>query len=116
EGWRRGLQLKFYNRIPSNSGFKPSYDRNPGRLISLSSNCQKHFFYLSRGDAVAYDAHKIAKNKTLTKYHLNKNKIPVIEGAHFNDTETDEEIITKADNLGYPVIIKPTNASLSRGV
>ena len=103
EGWKRGLTLKFHNSK------KIKY--------SLSSEIRTHAFDRSRGDKVPSDTVKICVNKDLTKENLLKSGIPVPEGKRFIYSGVlDIELINYAKSLGFPVVLKPTNGSLGRGV
>lgn len=108
EGWRRGLKLTFHIR--------PSIAIGPSAQFSLSNGERTHFFTVSRGDSVSEDAIKICSNKPLTYQYLAKNNIPIPEGKSFGSDVEDEKIIAYAEKLGFPLVLKPTNASSGRGV
>ncbi|MFD1385908.1 acylphosphatase [Oceanobacillus oncorhynchi subsp. oncorhynchi] len=116
EGWRRGLTLTFHNKIDEKIDFGPTRLSYIGRLLSLSDNESTHYFFQSRGDTTNREAVKIARDKGSTKSYLKQSGVPVLESFHFTKDTTNQEIITKAEEIGYPVIIKPTNGTLSQGV
>lgn len=107
EGWRRGLPLKFYitkygSRLEINYSFE--YEG------------KEYKFAVSKGEDVTKEAMRIAKNKFLTKEYLSKKNVSVPEGNKFDKSVEDETILDYADKLGYPVVLKPSNANLGQGV
>src|SRR5690606_474421 len=88
----------------------------PGRLFSLSSDKKTHFFFRTRGDKVSNRAVEIGSEKGDTKIWLDKAGVPVPQGKGFPEDATDEEIIEYSRTLDYPLVFKPTNASLGNGV
>ncbi len=108
EGWRRGLTLKF--RIRTGKAIPPSVQ------YSLSDGKKEHWFTVARGDKVTTEAIKICMEKPKTYEYLRKNNIPIPEGRSFNSEISDNEIIEYAEKLGYPLVLKPTNAGAGRGV
>ena len=73
-------------------------------------------FYKSRGMRVKGEAFTIGTNKILTKKTLEKNGVPVPKGDIFSKEATDEEVIAYAKEIGYPVVLKPSNAAQGKGV
>src|SRR5690606_6662199 len=59
---------------------------------------------------------KIAKDKYITKNYLLEKNVSVPQGKKFDKTTDDEMILNYANQLGYPVVLKPTNANLGEGV
>jgi|SRR5690625_537209 len=117
EGWRRGLKLKWYTKDSPHFDNMIIFGVNPpGRLFSLSSDNSTHYFFRTRGDKVTNKAVEIGSEKGDTKEILQKNGIPVPEGQGFDENATDEEIIEFSKSLDYPLVFKPTNASLGNGV
>lgn len=103
EGWRRGLTLRFFG--------------NKNIRFSLSSNQRTHKFNRSRGDKVPIDAVKTCIDKNKTKQVLSNKGVPVPEGTRFFINETsDDEIVSYANSIGFPVVVKPTSGSLGNGV
>src|SRR5690625_676913 len=106
EGWRRGLTLKFINR-----------NRRKSELYySLSNKDREHVFTVSKGDKVTDEAIKICRNKHLTKKYLTKAGVPTPKGELFKKDVEDEEIIKYANELGYPLVIKPVDGTGGTGV
>ncbi|GGC85434.1 hypothetical protein GCM10007216_15190 [Thalassobacillus devorans] len=117
EGWRRGLKLKWYTKDSEHFKDMIVFGVNPpGRLFSLSSDEKTHYFFRTRGDIVANDAVEVASEKDDTKVVLDKAGVPVPKGKGFDPEATDEEIIAYSKTIDYPLVLKPTNASLGNGV
>lgn len=117
EGWRRGLKLKWYTKDSEHYKDMIIFGVNPpGRLFSLSSDEKTHYFFRTRGDIVTNEAVEIGSEKDDTKIVLEKAGVPVPKGKGFAPEATDEEIIAYSKKLGYPLVLKPTNASLGNGV
>lgn len=117
EGWRRGLKLKWYTKDSEHFQDMIIFGVNPpGRLFSLSSSERTHYFFRTRGDKVTNEAVELAADKGVTKEILAKANIPVPQGRGFDEQATDEEIIEFSRTLNYPIVCKPTDASLGMGV
>lgn len=108
EGWRRGLTLKF--RIRSGVAIPPSVQ------YSLSNGKKEHWFTVARGDKVTDEAINICMQKPLTYKYLKQNNIPIPEGNDFSSNVSNDEIINYAKKIGFPLVLKPTNAGSGRGV
>lgn len=108
EGWRRGLTLKF--RIRTGVAIPPSIQ------YSLSDGKKEHWFTVARGDKVTEEAIKICMEKPKTYEYLRKRDIPIPEGNDFSSETSDDEIIKYAEELGFPLVLKPTDAGSGRGV
>src|SRR5699024_10197079 len=116
EGWRRGLTLKYYVDIHKYSDIRTQGKKFIGRNYSLASKNKIHYFNQSRGDLVNNEAVRIAQSKQKTKNYLNKKGVITLPSIEFRKKDPDDVIIKKAHDIGYPVIVKPTYGSLSRGV
>jgi D-alanine-D-alanine ligase-like ATP-grasp enzyme/acylphosphatase len=117
EGWRRGLKLKWYTKDSEHYNDMIIFGVNPpGRLFSLSSDTKTHYFFRTRGDLVANEAVEVGSEKDETKIILEQAGVPVPKGKGFAPDATNEEIIDYSKQLGYPLVLKPTNASLGNGV
>src|SRR5690625_2559712 len=115
EGWRRGLTLNWYLDPAQETDLKIIGFFPLGKSFSLQSKENKHFFYRSRGDKVANEAVDIGTNKQQTREKLEKANVPTPKGKdfHINDLE---EMLKYAEQIGYPVVVKPTLGSLGKGV
>lgn len=114
EGWRRGLKLTWYKDETSACKMHRAGGSTQGKFFSLSSDERTHYFFRSRGDKVANKAVTICQKKEETKEILGRKGVPIPEGAIFHID--DEEVLAHAEKIGFPVIIKPTNGSMARGV
>ena len=117
EGWRRGLKLKWYTKDSEHFQDMIIFGVNPpGRLYSLSSDERTHYFFRTRGDKVSNEAVLLVDDKGKTKEVLAKANVPVPKGKGFSEEATDEELIEYSKTLDYPLVFKPTDASLGDGV
>lgn len=107
EGWRRGLSLKFQG---VNKGSKLELSFTLGYLG------REHKFEVSKGDKVSQEAIDVCNNKGLTKEYLLKAGVPVPKGKSFSADASNEEIIMYANELGFPLVIKPVDGSSGKGV
>ncbi|WP_368901448.1 acylphosphatase [Oceanobacillus oncorhynchi] len=113
EGWRRGLELKWYSDESSLCNLHRMNSSTHGKFFSLNNGEEVHYFFRSRGDKVANKTVRICQNKEKTKSYMRKHNVPVPLGAAL---ESDEDIINYANEIGYPVIIKPLSGSMGVGV
>lgn len=117
EGWRRGLKLKWYTKESEHFDDMIIFGVNPpGRLFSLSSEERTHYFFRTRGDKVSNEAVELVDDKGITKDRLAEEGVPVPQGKGFSEEATDEEIIEYSKTIEFPIVFKPTNASLGDGV
>lgn len=117
EGWRRGLTLKWH--VKDSEKFKEMktwFVDEPGQLFSLHSKDRSHYFFRTRGDKVTNEAVELGMDKEATKRILSEKGIPVPEGRQFTEEVTEDDFVNYANELGYPVVIKPTDGSFGRGV
>ena len=113
EGWRRGLELKWYKEQSDLCKINVLPGKTNGRFFSLSFKDKTHFFLCSRGDKGSNESASICRNKSLTKEKLKEAGVSVPEGATLDD---DDEIISYAEKIGYPVVLKPLKGSMGKGV
>ena len=114
EGWRRGLKLRWYKDETSFCKLARKDGSTSGRFFSLSSEQKTHYFISSRGDKVANKSVYIAQNKEETKRIVQEKGVPVTKGKALN--VNDNNIIDYAEEIGFPVVIKPAKGSMGRGV
>ncbi|MDV2583320.1 CapA family protein [Alkalibacillus haloalkaliphilus] len=107
EGWRRGLGLEFYE-TKRKSKKEVTY--------SLSSERKTVPFAVSKGDEVSGEAVKLAGNKWLTKRELEKKGVDVPKGIVVGNDISLETLEATAKKVGYPLVIKPTDSNLGKGV
>ncbi|SDO06672.1 ATP-grasp domain-containing protein [Alkalicoccus daliensis] len=108
EGWRRGLTLTFLADRGEDGEFQLRY--------SLSSAASRHYFQGSKGDKISEKAQEICDDKSKTNAVLKAANVPVPLGSTFTPHVKDESILQYAKEIGYPVVLKPTNASGGKGV
>lgn len=106
EGWRRGLTLKFVNNNRRKSEIE----------YSLSYKGVEKFFCVTMGEEVQKSAVKICRDKHLTKEYLVKSGVPTPKGRFFGKGSTDDELQAYANDLGYPLVLKPAKGTGGRGV
>lgn len=106
EGWRRGLTLKFINENRRRSEL----------LFELASDQNKYKFVVSRGELITEEALRICRNKIETKEYLLKNNVSTPKGKKFKKDTDDKEIISFANDTGYPLVIKPSDGTGGKGV
>lgn len=114
EGWRRGLKLTWYKDETDLCKMHRAGGSTQGKFFSLSSEDKSHYFLRSRGDGVTNKAVNLCGNKKSTLKLLKEQGVPTPEGSIFNID--DEEMFEYAKSIGFPVIIKPLNGSMGRGV
>ncbi|MFD1385911.1 acylphosphatase [Oceanobacillus oncorhynchi subsp. oncorhynchi] len=113
EGWRRGLELKWYSDETGLCKLHSLNSTTHGKYFSLSDGDRTHYFLRSRGDKVSNNTVNICQNKEKTKAYMRESNVPVPLGEAL---EKDEDIIHYANRIGYPVIIKPIDGSMGTGV
>ncbi|MCR6112290.1 ATP-grasp domain-containing protein [Bacillus sp. A301a_S52] len=107
EGWRRGLNLKI--KVAARRG---------NRVVEyiLDDGEKSYYFQDTRGDLVSRDAVHTCVHKDLTKKALLKAGVATPRGETFDEEKTVEEILTYAQELGYPLVVKPSNGTGGKGV
>lgn len=93
EGWRRSLNLTFYR------------DSKNSIKYSLSNDEKTHHFLSSK--ETSSDSNK---NIEKTKRLLSNNKIAIPEGSVFEPGISNEELISYAKKIGFPIVLKIVNA------
>lgn len=114
EGWRRGLKLTWYNENINESIFNLPVGIT-GIFFSLENEETKHYFFRTRGDKVSNEGLKLARDKNITKNLLRENGVSVPIGRKFM-TSNKEEIFSYAKSIGYPVVLKPLDSYMGKGV
>lgn len=114
EGWRRGLTLKWYKDESDLCKLDKLKSSTQGKFFSLSNGNKEHFFFRSRGDIVLNKTVRICQDKEKTKALLDKKNVPIPLGKVVSID--DGRTIEYAESFDYPVVIKPINGSMGRGV
>jgi cyanophycin synthetase len=82
-------------------------------LLQLGYGKQMRFIEASLPDNTSSIAVDVAKNKQLVKNLLKENNIPVPKGGI---VDSEDAAVVLAEEIGYPVVIKPFDANQGRGV
>src|SRR5699024_11298812 len=88
----------------------------PVQLFSLSSKEETHYVFRTSGDKVTNEAVQIGRNKEKTNDYLKDAGVLIPEGKRFAEGAQDEVLISYAEDLGYPIVLKPNDGSFGRGV
>lgn len=103
EAWRRGLEVSF---LPPD-----------GRRLTISDGERTVGFNHSRTDFITDEAYEIVESKYRTSETLRNAGVPTPESYLFDTRETGfEELRAKAEELKFPVVLKPVRGSVGRGV
>ncbi|TMW72351.1 hypothetical protein [Alteribacter natronophilus] len=118
EGWRRGLTLKWYKEAAEPfREMKTWYTQKPGKLFSLTGNDGKtYYFFRTRGNTITNRAVEICADKNLTKAELIKGGVNTPPGTSVRASQPEQELISSAEDIGFPLVIKPLDGSFGRGV
>lgn len=117
EGWRRGLELTFHShQSPAFADMPKWFVHKPGKLFSLSSGSETHYFFRSRGDKVNGETVIQAADKAQAKKYLEAAGVPVPRGIVIDAEESADSLKRKGKELDYPLVVKITNGSFGRGI
>lgn len=108
EAWRRGLNINIRIVREASGKIEPYY--------TISDGNKKHHFSTTRGDFVSRESIDATKDKQTAKNYLLKNNVPTPIGKSFDENISDSEIVQYAEEIGYPVVIKPLKGTGGRGV
>lgn len=86
---------------------------NKGNLVQLGYGSRQNRIWTAESDRTSAIAEGIASNKDMTKNLLRSCGIPVPEG---EVVESIEQAWEAAQELGLPVVVKPTDGNRGRGV
>ncbi len=103
EAWRRGLEVTFSGDIKNFTVSSPENTRIFCKSMVLDPE-------------MGFRTHEICETKDETKQHLARAGVPVARGRRFRPEIGDEVIVGYADELGYPLVLKPTNGFKGKGV
>ena len=103
EAWRRGLAVTFTQDIKN-------YEiRSPLRSLKFSKS-------LLLDPEWGLRTHEICENKDTAKQYMSKAGVPVPRGRQFRLSDSREDILAQAAELGYPVVLKPVSGYKGKGV
>ena len=91
----------------------PSIRLNEGNLVQLGYGARQHRIWTAETDQTCAIAESIASDKDLTKTLLQACGVPVPEGRIVTSPEDAWEA---AEEIGVPVVVKPTDGNHGRGV
>ena len=91
----------------------PHLRLNDGNLVQLGHGCRQRRIWTAETDRTSAIAEGIARDKDLTKQLLAAVGIPVPEGGV---AASADEAWTLAQELGLPVVVKPSDGNHGRGV
>lgn len=101
EAWRRGLQIQL----------------QPNARYTISDGNKSLSFRQTRLSGQKQDAiAKICDDKQATKELLIRSQVSTPKGRYFSPPFDREKIVGFADELGYPVCLKPNSWAKARGV
>jgi len=91
----------------------PSIRLTDGNLVQLGYGARQHRVWTAETDHTSAIAEGISRNKDLTKQLLTSCGVPVPEG---RIVDSPEDAWDAAEDIGVPVVVKPTDANHARGV
>ncbi len=91
----------------------PHVRLNEGNLVQLGYGAKQRRIWTAETDRTSAIAEGISKDKDLTKQLLESCGVPTPEGREVNNAE---EAWEAAEDIGLPVVVKPSNANRGRGV
>jgi cyanophycin synthetase len=91
----------------------PSIRLTDGNLVQLGYGARSRRIWTAESDRTSAIAESIASNKDLTKRLLASCGVPIPEGREVNSAA---DAWDAAEDVGLPVVVKPTDANHGRGV
>lgn len=91
----------------------PHLRLNDGNLVQLGHGMHQHRIWTAETDRTGAIAESIAGDKDLTKTLLQAVGVPVPEGV---SVDSPDEAWEAAQDLGLPVVVKPSDGNHGRGV
>jgi cyanophycin synthetase len=86
---------------------------NTGSLVQFGHGCKQRRILTAETDRTSAIAESVAQDKQLTRMLLKQVGVPVPEG---EPVSSAEEAIEVAEDIGYPVVVKPQFGNHGRGV
>nr|WP_306916570.1 MULTISPECIES: ATP-grasp domain-containing protein [unclassified Arthrobacter] len=104
EAWRRGLQVRFFD--------------SQLRRYELSDGRTRIRFNKTRPSLTTRAAIAIEQNKHSTNSRLRAAGVPVPASWVLDpfDADVEDELLTRAEDTGYPLVLKPLRGSMGRDV
>lgn len=91
----------------------PSIRLTDGNLVQLGYGIRQRRIWTAETDRTSAIAESISRDKDLTKSLLSSCGVPVPEG---REVESPEDAWDAAEDIGLPVVVKPTDGNHGRGV
>ena len=91
----------------------PAIRLNDGNLVQLGQGVAQRRIWTAETDRTSAIAEGISRDKDLTKQLLSAAGVPVPEG---RTVETAEAAWEAAEDIGLPVVVKPSDGNHARGV
>jgi len=91
----------------------PHIRLNDGNLVQLGHGAAQHRIWTAETDRTSAIAEGISRDKDLTKQLLASAGVPVPEG---RTVESAEQAWEAAEDIGLPVVVKPSDGNHARGV
>jgi cyanophycin synthetase len=91
----------------------PSIRLTDGNLVQLGYGIRSRRIWTAETDATSAIAEGIASDKDMTKRLLSACGVPIPEG---REVDSAEDAWDAAEDIGLPVVVKPTDANHGRGV
>lgn len=84
-----------------------------GNLVQLGYGAAMRRIWTAETDRTSAIAETISRDKDLTKELISSVGVPVPEG---REVDSAEDAVDAAEDIGYPVVVKPTDGNHGRGV
>ena len=84
-----------------------------GNLVQLGYGAAMRRIWTAETDSTSAIAETISRDKDLTKELISAVGVPVPEG---REVDSAEDAVEAAEDIGYPVVVKPTDGNHGRGV
>jgi len=84
-----------------------------GNLVQLGYGAAMRRIWTAETDSTSAIAETISRDKDLTKELISSVGVPVPEG---REVESAEDAVEAAEDIGFPVVVKPTDGNHGRGV
>ena len=91
----------------------PALRLNDGNLVQLGHGAAQRRIWTAETDRTSAIAEGISRDKDLTKQLLSAAGVPVPEG---QTVESADEALDAAEDIGLPVVVKPSDGNHARGV
>jgi cyanophycin synthetase len=112
ERWALGPSTRSIVNVAASRGI-PYLRLNDRSLVMLGMGVHQKRIQATIASTTGQLGVEIAGDKSLTKSLLGDNGVPVPKGSVAGD---EDEAVEIAENLGWPVVVKPLDASHGRGV